>query len=271
MRPFPAVLMGLAVLALVLSSFGGRGDISDPGAPRYANHIMIDFVTPTVAPGETLTFSFKVNNTYVNESAVMADIHLTVGIYMYATKDESREVNDSFPHPPLIYGGSPEYTQILPSMLAGTSQPVSLEIETSRKTPHGTYYSQSSYFLRFNLSFNFQGNSTPIVLKSRGFFTDGEWGKMVTYVNNGMVLNVTYMHSLGVDGIIPDSSFGLKEPIPKWPLVLLGIATGGAAVMALYYFVLDSPGKYPFLEKRFYYLRGKLGELGRKLKDRRRK
>ena len=271
MKPLPAVLVALAVSVIVLSSTGGRADIADPGAPHYVNKLLIDFVTPTVATGKTLTFSFKVNNTYVDDSAAMANIVVTAGIYMYATRDEAREVNDSFQHPPLINGDSLEYEQAISWLAAGDNQPISFQIETSRKTPHGTYFSQSSYFLRFSLVFTLQDNSTPVVLKSKGWFTDYEWSRMVTYVNNTSVLNLTYMHSLGVDGIIPDSSFGLKEPIPRWPLVVLGVACGGTAIMALYYFVLDNPGKYPGLEKRFYYLRGKLGELRRQLKDRRRK
>ena len=235
------------------------------------NNILIDFVTPTVAPGKTLTFSFKVNNTYVNASGAMENVALRVGIYKYATKDESREVNDSFPHPPQIGGDSLEYQQSLPTLPIGAKQSIAFQIETSHKTPHGTYYSQSTYFLRFSLAFNIQGNSTPIVLKSRGWFTDEEWGKMVYHTEEEFLLNVSYMNSLGVDGILPDSSFGLKAPIPRWPLAVLVVVSVGTTVMATYYFVLDHPGKYPKLEKRFYYLRGKLGESWGHLKDRRRK
>jgi len=270
MRPLHAVLVGLAVFALMLSSTGGRADISDPGLPSYVNGILTDFVTPTVAPGKALTFSLKVNNPY-NESVVMTEMVLTVGIYKYATKDEAMEVNDSFPHPPLINGDSTEYARPVPSLLKGANTSISFDIETSRKTPHGTYYSQSTYLLRFMLSFEFQGNATPIVLKSRGFFTDDEWNRMVTYEGGRNVFNHSYMHSLGVDGIVPDSSFGLKDRIPTWPLVLLGIACVATAALAVSYFVLDNPGKFPALEKRLYYLRGKLSEFGRHLKDRRRK
>jgi len=276
MRPLQAVLVALAAMVLVLSSAGARGDISNPGSPRYVNKIMVDFVTPTVAPGDTATFSFSVNNSYDDTNATMTDITVTAEIYMYATQGEAREVNDSFRHPPLINGESLRIVQVIPRIDNYTKVPVTFDIETSRKTPHGTYFSQSAYFLRFNVSFNFEGNSTPIVLKSRGFFTDDQWNRMVWIKDEGTdharsVLNVSYMHSLGVDGLIPDSSFGLKQPIPKWPLAVLIAACAAVTLMIAYYFVLDHPGKFPRLEKRFYYLRGKLSESRRKLKDRRRK
>ncbi len=263
----------MAIFALVFSSAGRMVTGAEPGDPSYVNRIMNDFSTPTVVPGKTLIFSFNVSDPY--EGASMTGIVLTVGIYKYATKDEVREVNESFPHAPLINGEFLEYKKTLDSMPIGGTimvQRVSFAIETSHKTPHGTYFSSSAYFLRFNLTFSLQSYSAPVVLKSRGYFTDEQWRLMFTNEDeSNHSLNVDYMHSLGVSGIIPDSSFGLKAPIPRWPLVILGIATGGAAVMAVYYFVIDNPGKYPPLEKRFYYLRGKLSELRRKLQNRRRK
>ena len=84
-------------------------------------------------------------------------------------------------------------------------------------------------------------------------------------------MNTTYLKSLGVDGILPDSSFGIKIPIPRWPLGVIVAGCAGLSFMALYYFTLDNPGKYPRLEKRFYYLRGKLRETRGKLEYRRRK
>jgi hypothetical protein len=110
-----------------------------------------------------------------------------------------------------------------------------------------------------------------VLLQSRGFFTDEQWDHMVSFSGNESIVNTTYMHSLGVDGLLPDSSFGIKIPIPRWPLYLLIAVICGIAFMATYYFVLDNPGRYPKLEQRFYYLRGKLSELRSQLKDRRRK
>ncbi len=271
MRPLGAVLVAILVIIVLLSSVGARAQVTDPGDPAYVNRILVDFITPTIAPGQIANFSLEVNNSYSwsVRDAVMTDVTVTASIYEYATQEESRLVNDSFSHPPLIDGESLEKVRVIPTIGAKGSVRVYFDIETTHQTPHGTYFSPSSYFIRFMVSFEFAGNATPVVLKSRGYFTDEQWNRMVSIENGRSVLDVDYMHSLGVDGIIPDSSFGLKLPIPKWPLAALILVCFAVSVMVTYYFVLDNPGKFPRLEKRFYYLRGKLSESRRKLKDRR--
>jgi len=257
--------------AFLLLPFAASADIAQPGLPKYANKMLSDFVTPTVKPGETVHFSFNLTNPYDEAGAIMSNVTLTIGIYRYATQEEVRDVDEDFPRPPLIDGESTEANVTFGRYEIERTARVELEISTSEKTPHGSYFSQSTYFVRFKLSFAFLGNTTQVMLQSRGWFTDEQWETMVSFEAGESIVNMTYMKSLGVDGLLPDSSFGIKIPIPRWPLGLLIAACSGAAFMALYYFVLDNPGKYPKLEKRFYYLRGKVNELRRKLKDRLRK
>jgi len=264
---------GLAVLAaaLMLLTVGAasvRGDISEPGAPRYTNNMFGGFVTPTVSPGKTVNFAFNLTNPYIHPSANMTHITLTVGIYEYATQDSARVVNSSFRDPPLINGLATEQNFTLAYLSTGTTVREEFPIDTSTKTPHGSYFSQSTYFVRFKLTFNFEGNTTVVVLQSKGFFTDAQWSRMVNFTAGQDIVDTTYMKSLGVDGLIPDSSFGIKVPIPHWPLAVLVAACAGVSLLALYYFVLDNPGKYPKLEKRAYYLRGKLSEFRSHLKHR---
>lgn len=267
-----AGLMALALaFSLLLPSSFSAADIADPGSPKFANNILGGFVTPTVSPGEIVMFSFNVTNPYDNESAVMENTTLVIGVYKYSTQETSREVNASFKHPPSVDGLGIEVARLMDPLAPGETARIELEIDTSRKTPHGSYFSQSTYFVRFKLTFNFSGNSTQVLLQSRGFFTDAQWDQMVSFSANQSIVNITYMRSLGVNGILPDSAFGIKVPIPRWPLGLLIAVICALTFMSLYYFVLDNPGKYPMLEKRFYYLRGKLSELRSQLKDRRRK
>jgi hypothetical protein len=256
---------------IVLWSSSASADITEPGSPQYANNILSDFVTPTVRPGDTVWLAFNISNPYDDPNATMTNMQLTVGVYRYATQEEVRDVDDNFSDPPTFENGEPETTILYPMFAVDGSARVNLNISTDRDTPHGSYFSQSTYFLRFSISFNFTGNSTVVVLKSRGFFSDEQWNQMVSFEPEGNLVNLTYMKSLGVDGLIPDSSFGIKVPIPRWPL---GLLIGGCcltAFMALYYFVMDNPGKYPKLEKRLYHLRGKLSELRGKLQHRLRK
>jgi len=258
------------VAAFLLCCTGVGADTPDPGAPGYANRVLDGFVTPVIRPGEVAPVSFNVSNPYSDPAGTMVNTTLTVGIYWYATAQTDEPVTDDFPSPPSINGNGTEEVLLLGRLELNSSRRVNLSIDTTKQTPHGSYFSQSTYFLRFRMSFSFEGNDTVVVLQSRGCFTEEQWEKLVSYDSGQPLVNTTYLASLGVDGLLPDSSFGIKAPIPRWPL---GLIIGCSVVLcfaALYWFVMDNPGRYPRLEKRFYYLRGKLGESWRQLKHRRR-
>jgi hypothetical protein len=271
MRLVLAVVTVLVSALLVFTSLASAESpipIQDPGGPKYANSILSGFITPVVSPGRMVDFSFNLTNPYDKPAAVMVNITLVVGIYRYSTQEKTENVTPSFPHPPLIEGNSTQNTTFLQELGMGSTRSMSLPIETFRKTPHGSYFSQSTYFVRFNLTFSFQGNNTQFVLRSRGFFTDEQWNTAVSFSSGEPIVNRTYLKSIGVDGLLPDSSFGIKIPIPRWPLGLLVGGIGCLSFAAFYFYVLDNPGRYPWLEQRFYYLRGKLRELRRKSEDR---
>jgi len=262
------VPLAAAVALIVVCSPLASADIAEPGAPQYTNSMFSDFVTPTVRPGEDFSFSFTLSNTYDDAHAVMTNMTMTMGIYVYATQEETRVVDDDFADPPLIEGEATERSVSLAPLFESQSVNVTFGVETGKNTPHGSYFDQATYFVRLKLTFQFEGNDTMVVLQSRGYFTDEQWDTMVSFDENESLVNTTYMHSLGIDGLIPDSSFGIKVPIPIWPLGLLVAGCCLSAFGALYYFVLDNPGKYPKLEKRFYELRGKLGQLRDQFKHR---
>lgn len=262
-----------AVLTIVIMVMAGSAsaEIPDPGSPKYANNFLGDFITPTVRPGQLVEFSFNVTNPYDDPSGTMTGVMLTVNIYKYATQHETRTVDSDFANPPEFDGVSTTKEISLGEMQMDDTVRIELEIRTTSHTPHGSPFDQSTYFVRFKMEFRFIGNSTDIVLQSRGFFTDEQWNQMVSFETDVPLVNRTYMKSLGVDGLIPDSSFGIKQKIPLWPLGLLIFGVCAVSFAALYSFVMDNPGKFPWLEKRFYYLRGKLRQSWDKLKDRRRK
>lgn len=263
-------VVAAALCAMILLPGLVRADIPYPGKPQYANNILGGFRTPVVDPGDDFEFSFNVTNPY-GEYNNMTSVRLTMGIYRYATQDRVLNVTEEFKRPPLIEGEAPEMLLELGFIEGNETVRVNLTIETDDDTPHGSYFSQSTYFVRFNMTFNFEGNSTDVVLKSRGCFTDQEWDNLTSFELGDPIVNMTYLESLGVDGLLPDSSFGIKVPIPIWPLGLIVAGCVGLSFLALYFFTVDNPGKYPALEKRFNYLRGKLHESRSKLKDRGRK
>ena len=92
------------------------------------------------------------------------------------------------------------------------------------------------------------------------------WENATTNVPEGSPGNIN-LDVLEVDGIIPDSSFGVKKPIPKWPLYLLitlTIVFAGLSVI----FYLEEEGNYPELNKWLQKQRGKLNELRLRFKYR---
>ena len=93
-----------------------------------------------------------------------------------------------------------------------------------------------------------------------------QWEEATTNVTDGAPGNIN-LESLGVDGIIPDSSFGVKKPIPKWPLYILTTLTlffAGLAVVSY----LEEEGNYPELNKWLQKQRGKLNQLRLRFKYR---
>lgn len=278
---YSLAMVSIVLSLALLSSYVAATDVAEPGKPRFANGFLGGFHTPTVAPGQKVDFSFNLTNPYDNsipelegipsQNLTMQNVTLVIGIYMYATQEDAEVVGASFSHPPLIHGTTTEWKENISDIQSNHTVRIDLPIYTSKKTPHGSYFSQSTYFVRFNLTFRFPNNSTDVVMKSRGCFNESEWDSIVSFEGGQPIVNNESLRSLGVDGLLPDSSFGIKIPIPRWPLGVIVVGCAGLSFMALYYFVLDNPGKYPMLEKRFYYLRGKLREAWGKLEYGRRK
>ncbi|MCJ7517734.1 MAG: hypothetical protein MUO18_07220 [Methanomassiliicoccales archaeon] len=84
---YPLATVSIVLTLVLLTSYVAAVDYTDgPGKPRYANNFFSDFQTPTVAPGQRVDFSFNLTNPYDSDSAVMKNVTLVVGIYMYATQ-----------------------------------------------------------------------------------------------------------------------------------------------------------------------------------------
>jgi hypothetical protein len=150
----------------------------------------------------------------------------------------------------------------------GTSVRLNFTILTapdSRDMPHGSIFSQSSYFVRFELRFegNVSGTFVPFRMASRGFFSDDDWEAATNASNTDSCtppwcrgnLNLTILR---VDGILPDSAFGVKEPIPRWPFYALVAAAVLFLVLAFLFWVEENPGSYPRVEAWWARTRGRL-------------
>ncbi len=153
-------------------------------------------------------------------------------------------------------------------MTSGENRTVSFTIVTNYDTPHGGAFSQSAYFLRFWLEFDYTNASGTehLVMKSAGYFSNEVWEEAQREPTAGDEphyrgsFNFTYLQEVSgqLDGIIPDSSFGLKEPIPIWPFYALVVLMIVSVILALLFYIEEKPGTWPWMEKRWHAFKGKL-------------
>jgi len=239
--------------------------------------------TPELAPGESGRFVFYFNSTYTEP---MRNVRLNASIYRYATIDESVPVDSAWPYayPRIAETGTKEWVWTNATVASGSSRSLSFTVLTapdSHDMPHGSIFSQSSYFLRFWLEFdgNVTGNLFRMV--SPGFFTRAQWlaatipeADPCNLPNCRGHLNVTMLAGfLGVsrlDGIIPDSAFGVKEPIPRWPFYLLIALVVFFLFLAFLFWVEENPGTFPRIETWWARTRGRIARTIAPLRPQRR-
>ncbi len=260
----PALALALLVLAVVLSP---PATAEDWGAVGKVNKLISVQASPELAPGDSGRFEFYFNSTY---SEPMINVTVDANIYRYATIEESIPVDSSWPYayPKIAETGTRTWSWTATRVDPGTSRALNFTIVTaadSRDMPHGSIFSQSSYFIRFSVIFegNVSGTLTAFRMESRGFFTDALWNQATSAnATNPCTppscrgdLNLTI---LGVDGIVPDSAFGVKEPIPRWPFYLLIALAAFFLALAFLFWVEENPGSYPRVEAWWATTRGRI-------------
>ena len=266
-------LLGLIVMIALLSQPLVKSEIdsyvSHPGnIPDFHN-----FSTPQLEPGQNGDFSLDVLNRY-NET--LENVIIEAEIYHRADIDES-ETLDNIPSKKRPYISNTKWTSSIDNVEATQetsdtkkatydigelefNETITLEfkIKTDDDTKEGTY------FVRFSM--NFDLNTTTRIMQSRGHWSSEQWENATTNITEGSLGNIN-LEALLVDGIIPDSSFGVKKPIPKWPLYLLITLTIVFAGLALVFY-LEEEGDYPKLNKLLQKQRGKFNKLRLRLKYR---
>ena len=233
---------------------------SHPGnIPNFHN-----FNTPQLEPGESGIFSLEIQNRYIGN---ITDVSIYAEIYHRADIDDSEtlvEINSA--NRPTItencwnYKNNEENCSDSPNfesaefnieqLLVNQTVQLRFDVNTNEDTKEGTY------FVRFSMSYEF--NETDRKLQSRGFWNMEQWTNATTNLTEDYPGNIN-LNSLNVDGIIPDSSFGVKKPIPKWPLYLLitlTIVFAGLSVI----FYLEEEETYPELNKWLQKMRGKFNQ-----------
>ena len=209
------------------------------------------FKTPQIVPGSSGGYQFSVRNRY---NGTLENATLTIEIYKWATLEEAKDIGRISDPPEISEGVRQGYTA--PAFSLGPNQTfaVKISIGTSKSTPQGTF------FVRQMMQFGYNG--THLLMKSRGYFTNKEWDNATTNANGSRAVGGINLTMLAVDGILPDSSFSVKEPIPMWPLALLIGLTIFFGAMALMFYLVEEKG-HPKLKERFYKGSGKLKQARR--------
>lgn len=209
-----------------------------------------DFTTPVIRPGEKGRYNFTVTNRY---NQTITDVFVTVEFYMWATIEESKPIEDLDGPVPVIDGiGEPVNRILLPDIPPGGSEPVRLDIATEEDTPKGTY------FVRHRIEFVFENET--FVMGSRGYYTWDQW-EGFDYTN--------LYYQLGTAGIVPDSSFSVKDPVPLWPLATLIILCILLGTLAVVFYLAEEHGdQYPRLKKGLQYWSGKYQQRKRLMQQR---
>ena len=260
----------LLIVALISQPMGG-GEIDDyvshPGnIPDFHN-----FSTPQLEPGQEGDFSLDVHNRY---GYSLDNVVIIAEIYHRADIDESESLDQiSSNERPFVRetcwnqdemencveaSDARKATFNIGTVASNETILLEFEIVSKEDTKEGTY------FVRFSMNFDY--NSTSRVMQSRGHWSMEQWENATTNVTEGSPGNIN-LDVLGVDGIIPDSSFGVKKPIPLWPLyVLITLTIVFAGLSVIFY--LEEEGTYPELNKWLQKRRGKLNQLRLRLKYR---
>lgn len=237
-------------------------EVSDPGR---VNKILSDFSTPIIRPGNEGNLDFNLTNPYEFD---IEDVVLTAEIYAYANLDEKKEIYEIDEPPIFKLQGATQRSFRLNVQPAEQVLPQRFSIQTTDDTEKGVY------FVRFQMEFDHSEDENRSIMRSKGHFTDSEWDNATKrpgtsdepyYAGS---INITM---LGVNGILPDTSFTVKTPIPRWPQYLLGGLAAFFGIFAVMLYMQEEYNSFPWLEDILDHWSGKFNQLRRRLKHRLRK
>ncbi len=250
------IVFSTLLIVLTSSSFAATTDtelrlgVANPGeVPNFD-----DFAAPTIIPGTTGKLKFTITNRYTfNDDNNMINVSLVLNIHRYVTLEESKDVK-KISHGPKIVSGNDALLTIRDQFTVefywqkiapNETVPVEISIKSSSESPEGTY------FVRMHINFTFNG--TYFEMKSRGHFTNAQWEHAQPNANETdeyPIVGRLDLVKLGVGGIIPDTSFRVKEPIPLWPFYVgVGLAISFLILAGVFYF-MDEKGKFPETKRK---------------------
>ena len=229
-----------------------REYIAYPGnIPSFRN-----FSTPQMVPGDKRMLNFSITNRYEEE---MRNIRLWLEIYHQARIDESENISGISEPPYFLSSGNMTLFITFGIIESNATAFVNAAIKSKTGTREGTY------FVRTSLSFRY--SNTTYHMKSRAHFSKELWDKATSDEDDHETTGAINLTTLEVDGIIPETTFGVRKPIVIWPIYVFAALAAFFAGLAIFVYLLEEEA-YPRLNKRVEEHRRKLNELWFSLKNR---
>jgi len=268
-----ATALCIALLAILAGSSSAVADVRDPG---LVNKILMygTFETPDLEAGQQGVIAFDLTNPY-NDS--MTNIVLNASIYQYVEQDVSMMLDSTWTHGyPKFEGASDPGREfkIIPTapLASNSSTRINLTVLTSSDMPHGGIFSQGSYLVRFWLTFELLG--VPARMASPGYWSKEQFmwateeGPKCLPQWSWCVGELNLTRLGGIDGILPDTAFGVKDLIPRWPFYLFGTGAIFFLLLAFFYYAEENPSKFPRTARAFAGFKGRLVRVFRPRKAR---
>lgn len=258
--------LALLTVVFLLCAFSAPAIADDVRDPGKVNKILPfgSFSTPDLAPGDTGTLAFNVSNPYATD---ISSVTLSVGIYQYTEQEQARAVDSSWQYPKLVYQSQSgnNITFNLGTLAVNSSVRIYITVLTSTDMPHGGIFNQGSYFIRFWLTFIHEGSLAK--LASPGYWTKEQF-QYATLEGASCppaycVGQVNLSRLQGISGLIPDTSFGVKDQIPIWPFYAMAFGAGFFIVLAFLYYAEENPARFPRTARSFAYFKGRFARVFR--------
>ncbi len=237
-RPL-VILSILIIVSALLSSAASSVDISDP---KYTNDLISSVDTPNIEPGEKGSITIILKNPYPEET-VLENITFTVEIYNCIYMNKQKNISE-VSHPPSLGDSGIDMSRDIERLESGETRKMKYDVHSFEETEEGVYS------LRFKIIFWHEGKKE--LMKSKGYFSTSELKRtMDSGGENSSSEGGIGTSMLNVSGILPESSFTVREEIPRWPQYVLGFVTVLTGVLAVMFYMQEQYGSFPWLEDTF--------------------
>jgi len=206
--------------------------------PVNVNKILTRFDPPTLTPAAFGYLSLRLSNPF---SVEISNVSILAEPYLFVQQDGTAQWED-LTHLPTMRNASTNSGIInISHLLPNENLTLNWRIDTDSSTPRGSWMAQPVYLVR--LLIRFDDGRDNVSYASRGFFSDDEWTRLRTIGDPSVGgVNQTYLLSLGFNGIIPETSFTVKDEIPLWPVFMIGVVAAFSFTYAVYLYSKKKPG-----------------------------